>query len=99
MLSEKVLDHRHEESLLLSVMANRSEKNMWILKGLAVGTVIFIVFTVYYLKSIIGPTQANKATSLGMLARSTIQQPLYWLAFLMALGSGVACAYLVAKFS
>lgn len=71
---------------------------MWVLKGLAGGTIIFMLFTVYYLKSIIGPTQANKTTSLGMLVGSTIQQPLYWLAFLMALGSAVSCAYLVAKF-
>jgi hypothetical protein len=72
---------------------------MWVLKGLVGGTIIFTLFTVYYLKSIMGPTHANKAISLGMLVGSTMQQPLYWLAFLMALGSALACAYLVAKFS
>lgn len=71
---------------------------MWVLKGLVSGAVIFLIFTAYYVKSMIGPIQSNKATSLRMLAESTVQQPLYWLAFLMALGSAVTCAYLLAKF-
>jgi hypothetical protein len=71
---------------------------MWVLKGVISGTVIFLIFTVYYLKSIIGPMAANKATSLGMLAESTVREPLYGLAFLMVLGSAVTCAYLLAKF-
>jgi hypothetical protein len=35
---------------------------MWIMKGTAVGAILFLAFTLYYLKTVIGPVQANQAT-------------------------------------
>ena len=72
---------------------------MWIMKGTAVGAILFLAFTLYYLKSVIGPVQANKATDVTILTAATLQQPLYWLTLVMVLGSSILCARLLSNFT
>lgn len=72
---------------------------MWIMKGTVVGAVLFLAFTVYYLKSAIGPLQTNKATDVTILTSATLHQPLYWLTLAMVLGSSILCARLLSNFT
>jgi hypothetical protein len=72
---------------------------MWIMKGTAVGAILFLAFTLYYLKLVIGPLQTNKATDVTILTAATIQQPLYWLALVMVLGCSILCARLLSNFT
>ena len=45
------------------------------------------------------PVQADKATDVTILTAATLQQPLYWLALVMVLGSSILCARLLSNFT
>jgi hypothetical protein len=72
---------------------------MWILKGLLSGSVVFLIFTVYYLKSVIGPSKSGHAIGVSVITSTTIQQPMYWLTFLLVLFAAVMCARLLQQFT
>lgn len=72
---------------------------MWFLKGALSGIAICIVFTLYYLKAIVGPIRQNVATGLSAITGPTVYQPLYWLALSLILSSAILCAFLVSRFA
>ena len=72
---------------------------MWILKGLLSGSVVFLIFTVYYLKSVIGPSKSGHAIGVSVITSTTIHQPLFWLTFLVVLAAAVMCARMLQQFT
>jgi uncharacterized membrane protein len=63
---------------------------MWILKGSLLGTGLFLVGTVFFLISALGPLRANTAIALSAITGYTIHNPLFWVAFLASLMLGCA---------
>jgi hypothetical protein len=51
---------------------------MWLVKGVLSGLALFGVFTLVYLRGILGPIREGVATGVSVLAGSTIYRPLYW---------------------
>jgi hypothetical protein len=65
---------------------------MWMLKGVALGLVLFAVFFVIYFRSFAGPLVAGKALSLDLIRYETVYKPLFWVAFVLTLAS--SCVYI-----
>lgn len=66
---------------------------MWLTKGLISGTLLFLALTVVYVYFAV-PKSAG-AMGLSALKAITIQQPLFWLVFLIVVG---ACCFLFRSF-
>ena len=61
---------------------------MWILKGVGVGTALFLLFTFIHIRKIVGP-QPEDGTSIGIDVRSFsfAANPPYWFLFILLIVS------------
>lgn len=66
---------------------------MWLMKGLIYGTLLFLALTVLYVY--FGVPKSGGAMGLSALKAITIQQPLFWLVFLLVVG---ACCFFFRTF-
>jgi len=63
---------------------------MWVLKGLALGSAIFLVGTVaFFFIAVLRPVKADTATRLSVLYGVTFANPNFWVALLACLALGV----------
>jgi hypothetical protein len=67
---------------------NRADA-MWIVKGILLGALLFVVGSIIYVVAMIEMGTAS-ATGTTALQSWTVQNPLYWLAFVVALILGCA---------
>ncbi len=69
---------------------------MWIVKGISLGLLLFVVGSVIY---VIWMTGTSKAMAIGSTALQswTMQNPLYWMAFVVALILGCVIVRFVKK--
>jgi hypothetical protein len=72
-------------------------KQMWMLKGLVVGSILFVAFSVVYLRTFTGPIRQNAAISLDVLTFNTIYKPLFWVAFVLTAASCCVWARLLSR--
>jgi hypothetical protein len=57
---------------------------MWLIKGVSLGTVVFAFMSVVFLASVFSGS-SNKAIGSTAVYGWTLQNPLYWLAFILVL--------------
>lgn len=69
---------------------------MWIVKGILLGALLFVGGSIIYVVAMIGMGTA-RATGTTALQSWTVQNPLYWLAFVATLILGVGIARLARK--
>jgi hypothetical protein len=69
----------------------KGESNMWIAKGLLLGTGFFVVGTLAFLVHVFG-ISTQKATGLTAVTGVTINNPMFWVALLACLMLGCALA-------
>ena len=71
---------------------------MWILKGIAIGSLAFAAFfVVYFVTVIAGGIRQHAAIGLSAVTSSTIYRPLFWLALVLTLSAGCAYTKLLAR--
>jgi hypothetical protein len=68
---------------------------MWLIKGVFFGLLIFIFFTVIYFFVFMGPPRQGVAIDLSVIKMNTIDQPLYWVAFIFTMATSCVIARLL----
>ena len=67
---------------------------MWLLKGVIYGLILSGIFTVLYLRGIIGPPRAGVATGLSVITGS-LRVPLYWAVFVLTMATSCLWAWVL----
>jgi len=76
----------------LLVRIREETKAMLIVKGIAVGLLIWFFGAFVYLgfSILFGHVQRNQATGLGAVLGATLWNPLFWLGIILAMAAGIA---------
>jgi len=67
---------------------------MWLLKGLAIGILIFFLVAIFYIRAAI-PFRPNTAISLDVWKSITYGRPVFWLAFFLVLTAACSASKLL----